>query len=385
MNGNSILEDIKGVKRMKGKTSIERIAIVVAALSALVAIAFGIAFGTSSYVRENFVSEVSEVADGLVLCEPVQSPTMRLNAEAVELDAAEMMSSESGGTRGGQEVTRRIVAEVKPANAVSKRIAWSVEFENPSSAWAKGKKAEDYVILKVSADTLTVDVTPKLAFSERIKLSASSFDKKHKAHVFLKYLDKPAAFHADLVSSDFPVVSYQCTDKVTRSFFKFHKNAEGKVRLPSNGGYKDRFVDMRNWNLYKNELVGMHTLEKVRINRQDQVTKLDSKVADWETDDMVKYNFNFKYCARQTDGSINIVAAMRSELVEQGSTTWTYWRLADPMINEDGVLFGWGEYWFRNKDFPEFTLKFRYLYYNGLAPVKSVSFPAFANASEILI
>ncbi len=67
-----------------------------------------------------------------------------------------------------------LTATVMPENATDKSLSWSVEFVNPSSAWASGKDAEDYVSVSESPDTLTANVFVHEGFSEKIKITARS-------------------------------------------------------------------------------------------------------------------------------------------------------------------------------------------------------------------
>ena len=71
----------------------------------------------------------------------------------------------------------RLVATVKPADAINKLVNWTAVWVNPESEWATGKSVTDYVTLTPTADgALTLDITPKQAFGEKIKVKAVSRD-----------------------------------------------------------------------------------------------------------------------------------------------------------------------------------------------------------------
>ena len=69
----------------------------------------------------------------------------------------------------------RLVATVTPENAEDKSMDWTVEFANPSSAWASGKTVTDYVTVNPTTDgALTADVTGLKAFGEQIIVKCTS-------------------------------------------------------------------------------------------------------------------------------------------------------------------------------------------------------------------
>lgn len=64
-----------------------------------------------------------------------------------------------------------LIATLSPSNAVDKTVDWSVEFVDPSSSWATGKTASNYVIvLPYADDSTTAVVTAKNAFAAQIKV-----------------------------------------------------------------------------------------------------------------------------------------------------------------------------------------------------------------------
>lgn len=72
-----------------------------------------------------------------------------------------------------QQIT--IEATFTPADTTNKAVDWTVSFVNPSSAWANGKTATDYVTVTATADgSTTANVACKEAFGEQIKITVTS-------------------------------------------------------------------------------------------------------------------------------------------------------------------------------------------------------------------
>lgn len=68
-----------------------------------------------------------------------------------------------------------LTATVLPESAGNKAIDWSASFVNPSSSWASGKIATDYVTVVPTSDgALTANVNCLKAFGEQIKITAAS-------------------------------------------------------------------------------------------------------------------------------------------------------------------------------------------------------------------
>ncbi len=63
---------------------------------------------------------------------------------------------------------------VVPSNATNQRMSWAVTFNNPSSSWATGKTATEYVKVIPSSDTLTAKVQCLQAFGEQIVVTVTS-------------------------------------------------------------------------------------------------------------------------------------------------------------------------------------------------------------------
>lgn len=66
-------------------------------------------------------------------------------------------------------------ATITPETADNKTVDWSVSFVNPSSDWASGKTASDYIIITPENDgALTATVNCLKAFGEQIKITVTS-------------------------------------------------------------------------------------------------------------------------------------------------------------------------------------------------------------------
>ena len=65
-------------------------------------------------------------------------------------------------------------ATVTPANATYTQLDWTIDFANPSSSWANGKKVADYVTL--NANGLKATISCLQAFGEQVVVKATSVD-----------------------------------------------------------------------------------------------------------------------------------------------------------------------------------------------------------------
>lgn len=78
-------------------------------------------------------------------------------------------------TAAEQDEQISIEATFTPADVTNKKVDWSVSFVNPSSSWATGKTATDYVTVTATADgATTAKVACKQAFGEQIKITVTS-------------------------------------------------------------------------------------------------------------------------------------------------------------------------------------------------------------------
>ena len=78
-------------------------------------------------------------------------------------------------TAAEQDEQITIEATFTPENVTNQKVDWSVSFVNPSSSWANGKTATDYVTVTATADgATTAKVACKEAFGEQIKITVTS-------------------------------------------------------------------------------------------------------------------------------------------------------------------------------------------------------------------
>lgn len=72
------------------------------------------------------------------------------------------------------ESTYKLTATITPDNATKKDLIWTVEFKNPNSSWASGKKINDYVNLTSDQNTATIKMLKR--FGEQILIKATATD-----------------------------------------------------------------------------------------------------------------------------------------------------------------------------------------------------------------
>ena len=82
---------------------------------------------------------------------------------------------EEYGVSALAESAETITATINPDDATNKAVDWSVEFKNPSSSWANGKNATEYVTVTPQSDgSLTATIECKKAFGEQIIVKCTS-------------------------------------------------------------------------------------------------------------------------------------------------------------------------------------------------------------------
>lgn len=82
---------------------------------------------------------------------------------------------EEYGVSALSESAETITATINPDDATNKAVDWSVEFKNPSSSWANGKNATEYVTVTPQSDgSLTATIECKKAFGEQIIVKCTS-------------------------------------------------------------------------------------------------------------------------------------------------------------------------------------------------------------------
>lgn len=99
------------------------------------------------------------------------------NSVVIESDSEQGISLLLGtaSTSSDGSSSQTLTATIEPDDASNKLVDWSVSFKNPSSTWASGKKASDYVSVAPSSDgSLTATLTCKQAFAEQIIIKCSS-------------------------------------------------------------------------------------------------------------------------------------------------------------------------------------------------------------------
>lgn len=91
--------------------------------------------------------------------------------EEVKVQALSLASSSAEPRAMNSSYT--LTATVVPATATDPSVDWSVSWKNPSSTWANGKSASDYIT--VSANGLSATVTLKAAFGEQAVVTVRSY------------------------------------------------------------------------------------------------------------------------------------------------------------------------------------------------------------------
>lgn len=95
------------------------------------------------------------------------------NTSLMKLSVSKAVSDTPVTTAVTNGVT--LTATLLPATAVNKAVDWTVEFTEPSSTWAKGKTASDYVSVTPTSDgALTATVSAKKAFGAQVKITVTS-------------------------------------------------------------------------------------------------------------------------------------------------------------------------------------------------------------------
>lgn len=99
--------------------------------------------------------------------------TPELGLSVQEIDPEDY---EDYGISMAAESAYTITATVLPVDCTNKKVKWSVNFKDPSSTWASGKSASDYVLLSSfesdSGSSITVSCVDE--FGEKIIITATS-------------------------------------------------------------------------------------------------------------------------------------------------------------------------------------------------------------------
>ena len=103
-------------------------------------------------------------------------------------------SFEENGISPLAESAYTLTATVTPEAAANHGVDWVLNWKNPSSSWASGKNATDYVSMDISSDTKTATVSCMQPFGEQLIVTASSQDNPDaKATCTLDYAQKVLA------------------------------------------------------------------------------------------------------------------------------------------------------------------------------------------------
>lgn len=89
---------------------------------------------------------------------------------------AAMAFSANALSDGSENTSVTLKCTFTPDTATNKNVNWSVAWKNPSSEWANGKTASDYVSVTPSSDSAVATVTCAEDFGEQIIITATSED-----------------------------------------------------------------------------------------------------------------------------------------------------------------------------------------------------------------
>ena len=145
--------------------------IVIAGAAALVGVLSNGFKDWTKFQPDEQMEQTDETADngGAIIGESVGSGVKVMSAKIAPENYA------ANGVSAQAETAYTLTATVLPVKASNKAVDWTVSFVNPSSAWATGKTATDYVTVTPTADgALTANVECLQAFGEQIKVTVTS-------------------------------------------------------------------------------------------------------------------------------------------------------------------------------------------------------------------
>ena len=145
--------------------------IVIAGAAALVGVLSNGFKDWTKFQPDEQMEQTDETADngGAIIGESVGSGVKVMSAKIAPENYA------ANGVSAQAETAYTLTATVLPEKASNKAVDWAVSFVNPSSAWATGKTATDYVTVTPTADgALTANVECLQAFGEQIKVTVTS-------------------------------------------------------------------------------------------------------------------------------------------------------------------------------------------------------------------
>ena len=110
---------------------------------------------------------------------------------SLQRSVVETASYDDYGIMPTAESAYTINATVTPEAAANHGVDWVLSWKNPSSSWASGKNATDYVAMSISGDTKTATVSCLQPFGEQLIVTATSQDNPDvKAFCTLDYAQK---------------------------------------------------------------------------------------------------------------------------------------------------------------------------------------------------
>ena len=111
-----------------------------------------------------------DVGSGMVVTPSGEGTFLSLNVSTLSEETAAAENEEESDIK-------TLTVEFNPTIATDKRVTWSIGFANPSSAWASGKDANDYVMLTPEENNgPSATLECKQAFGEQIIVTVTSMD-----------------------------------------------------------------------------------------------------------------------------------------------------------------------------------------------------------------
>lgn len=136
---------------------------------AILVLAFSLLSFSACTSFNKIVEKTSNVLDEVIAVDDVG--TAMYDGKTYDMPQALKFFAASPNT----SKTIRLTATISPVSATDQTVDWSLSFVNPSSTWASGKSASDYVsVLPTSDGSLTADVSFVANFGEQILLTVVS-------------------------------------------------------------------------------------------------------------------------------------------------------------------------------------------------------------------
>lgn len=218
------------------------------------ALAFVLLAGSLAYIFQGFRSSSGGSApaqsvesyvydgDGNLL---ESGKTYPLTGNLIFSGAAPVTETTSGVT---------LKAVILPENATNKKVDWSVSWFNPSSAFAAGKAAADYIKITPASDgSLTAAAVCLQAFGEKIRITVTSRDDTSiKASCTADYVQRATGIKGEFTGSGLGDKSFTFSDTEIPtinfllqyewySYFNDYLLAEGYTQEEINNSYLDDY------------------------------------------------------------------------------------------------------------------------------------------------